>query len=98
MTSQFDNTLVYGRLRAEVEHDGGLLCRLLELFAARGVTPLAVDYRVNPRAEPPTAVLRVDAQMGAQDWAILCARARQAIGVLQLTESACGFAEERAAA
>lgn len=97
MTSQFDNTLVYGRLRAEVEHDGGLLVRLLGLFAARGVTPLAVDYRIDARAQPPAALLRVDAQMGAQDWAILCMRARQAIGVLQLTESACGFAEERVA-
>lgn len=84
MLSQFDNATVYGRLRVTCEPDPGLPCRLLDLFAARGVLPLAVDLRQDPRHAHLT--LRVDALMGAHDWAILCAKAAQAVGVLQLEQ------------
>ncbi|MCE2969566.1 MAG: hypothetical protein LW847_04965 [Burkholderiales bacterium] len=97
MLSQFDNDLVYGRLRAVVEHDAGVLARLLELFAARGATPLSLEYRIDPRAQPPLGRLRVDAELGAHDWQILCARAAQAIGLLEFSADSCAFADAKAA-
>jgi hypothetical protein len=81
---QCNNPTINGRLRADVEHDGGVLCRLLELLAARGTAPLRVNYRIDTRAQPPVARLCIDAELGAHDSDILCARAAQAIGLLQL--------------
>jgi hypothetical protein len=86
---------VYGRLRAALEPDAGVLCRLLELFAARGVAPLAVDYALDARSGD--ARLRVDALMGAQDWAILCARAGQTVGLLRFEQETAVLVGERAA-
>lgn len=97
MSSQFENTPVYGRLSASVEHDGGVLCRLLELFASRGLAPLAVQYDVDRHAQPLLGRLRIDAAMGVHDWEILCARARQAVGVLQLEQDVCTLLEEEPA-
>ena len=97
MLSQFDNEPVYGRLHAVVEHEPGVLLRLLELFAARGLAPLSVEYKIDARARPPIGRLRVDAEVGAQDWQILCARAGQAVGVIELVQDSCALADARAA-
>ncbi len=95
MLSQFDNEAVYGRLRVTFEPDPGLPCRLLNLFAARGVLPLAVDLRVDPRRTD--RLLRVDAVMGAQDWAILCAKVAQAVGVLRVEQDTARLEQVEAA-
>jgi hypothetical protein len=97
MLSQFDNSPVHGRLAAVLDHDTGPLLRLLELFAARGITPLSLDYRIDPRARPATGRLRVDAEIGADDWRILCARAAQIVGVLRLEQDSCALVDSRAA-
>jgi hypothetical protein len=95
MLSQFDNPEVYGRLRATLDHDAGLPCRLLGLFAARDVLPLAVEWRVDPRRVE--ALLRVDAVMGAHDWSVLCARAATLVGVLRLEQDIATLAQDAAA-
>ena len=94
MLSQFDNVPVYGRLVATLEPESGLPNRLLDLFAARGVLPVAFDFRIDRRRKE--AHLRVDAVMGEQDWSILCARAAGSVGVLRFEQSTATLEQQAA--
>ncbi|MBL8519592.1 MAG: hypothetical protein JNK75_02885 [Betaproteobacteria bacterium] len=63
-----------------LEKDGGVLCRILGLYAARGIEIDAVDYR---HAAPRCMLLRITAGAEEETLRVLVDKAGGLVGVIE---------------
>ena len=66
-----------------LERDGGVLCRVLALYAARGID---IEHAEYAHAAPQTMVLTVTAEADAELMRILVAKAASLFGVVEAAE------------
>jgi acetolactate synthase small subunit len=66
-----------------LERDSGVLCRILGLYAARGIDIARIDYA---HAAPRTMVLTVTAAADVEMMRILVAKAASLFGVVEAAE------------
>jgi len=69
-----------------LENDTGLLCRIVGLYAARGIT---IDEAAFSHAAPQTMALTITARADAETLRVLVAKGAALVGVIEAAEQIC---------